>query len=66
MMHSLPPELLAPEEREARAAELEKRIAREWLRFALTEAVVVWLPFALVGLLYATDTIRTQPSSRSA
>jgi uncharacterized small protein (DUF1192 family) len=38
MSRSLPPELMSVEEREARAAELEHEIAREWLRFAITEA----------------------------
>lgn len=55
---SLPPELMSAEEREARAAELEHEIAWEWSRFAITEAVVIWIPFALFGVVYVlTDAI---------
>jgi hypothetical protein len=52
MSSSLPPELLAPEDREARAAELERRVAREWLRFAIAEALLFGPPAALVFVVY--------------
>jgi hypothetical protein len=55
MTTRMPPELMSAEEREARAAELEREIAHEWLRFAITEAVVIWLPFALFGVVYASS-----------
>ncbi len=54
----VPPELLAPEERATRETEIPGEISREWLRFALTEAVVLWLPFALFVVMYvATDAV---------
>jgi membrane protein YdbS with pleckstrin-like domain len=53
MTGSLPPELLAPEEREARAAELERRVAREWVRFAILDNVLLLGGLGLAGLLYA-------------
>ena len=57
MAHAIPPELLSPEDRELFAAALEWQIGREWVRFAVTEAVVLWLPFALVVVLYVMETI---------
>ena len=57
MSPSLPPELMSPEEREARAAELEYRISREWIRFAITEGLVIWLPVFGLGALYVADAI---------
>ena len=54
----IPPELLVAEERPARIAELERQIAREWRRFAITEAIVIWLPFAVFLAVYVlTDAI---------
>jgi hypothetical protein len=47
---TVPFELLSPAERAERAVELERAISREWLRFALLEAVVLWGP---VGTLLA-------------
>jgi hypothetical protein len=55
--HSLPPELMSPEEREARADELERRISREWVRFAITEGLLIWLPVFGLGALYAAGSI---------
>ena len=54
MTARMPPELMSAEERESRAAELEHHIAREWLRFAITEAVAIWLPLTLFLLVYIT------------
>jgi hypothetical protein len=48
---------MTPEQREARAAEVEKEISREWLRFAITEAVLLWLPWTILVALYAVDAI---------
>jgi Flp pilus assembly protein TadB len=57
MAHAIPPELLTPEDRDLRVAELEWQIGREWLRYAVTEAVVLFLPFAVVLVLYIADTV---------
>ena len=58
MSASLPPELLAPVDREARAAEVERRIGREWLRFAIVEALLFGPPVAVFFVVYyATDAI---------
>jgi hypothetical protein len=48
----LPPELLTPEDREARALELEHQVTREWIRFAILDNVLI-LAIVGVGLLYA-------------
>jgi hypothetical protein len=45
---------MSAEERESQASELEHEIAREWLRFAITEAVVIWLPLTLFLLVYVS------------
>jgi protein involved in temperature-dependent protein secretion len=57
MTPSLPPELMTPEDREARVAELEHRISREWIRFAVTEGVVLWLPLFTIGMLYVAEAV---------
>jgi hypothetical protein len=49
---SVPPELLTPEDREAHALELEHRVTREWIRFAIVDNVLI-LALVGVGLLYA-------------
>jgi hypothetical protein len=57
-MSVLPPELMSAEDREARAAELRAEIPRQWKRFAIVEAVAIWLPFGTFVALYAaTDAI---------
>lgn len=48
----IPPELMAPEQREKRAAELEREIRGEWLRFAIVEFVLVTLPLGLLFYAY--------------
>jgi len=53
----IPPELMTPEQREMRAVELEREVSREWVRFALIEAVLLWLPFMVFLVLYVTDAI---------
>ena len=54
----LPPELMTPEDRELRIEQLEREIGREWLRYAITEAVVVFLPFFAFVIVYLlTDAI---------
>ena len=40
-----------------RAVELEREVSREWVRFALIEAVLLWLPFMVFLVLYVTDAI---------
>ncbi|MDW8339530.1 MAG: hypothetical protein RMM28_10370 [Thermoleophilia bacterium] len=53
-----PPELLSPAERAKRAAELERAVSREWLRFALVEAVALWIPLgAFLALSGSTDLV---------
>jgi membrane protein YdbS with pleckstrin-like domain len=56
-MSVLPPELMSADEREARAAEIQAEIPRQWVRFAITEAVVIWLPFGTFVTLYAADAV---------
>lgn len=49
---------MTPEQREKRVAELEHETAREWLRFAITEFVLLWVPFGLFLVAYvATDAV---------
>lgn len=57
MTVSVPPELMSPEEREARAVELERRIAREWLRFAIADGLILVAAGALVFVAQSTDAI---------
>jgi hypothetical protein len=40
-MSVLPPELMSAEEREARAAEIQAEIPRQWVRFAIAEWVFI-------------------------
>jgi hypothetical protein len=55
-VHTVPPELLTEDGLEARAAELEHRIAREWVRFAITEGLLFGVPLLVVLAVYvATD-----------
>jgi hypothetical protein len=54
MSVAVPPELLSSEQREARIAQLQSDISREWRRFAIAEALVLWLPFAVFILVYVT------------
>jgi hypothetical protein len=54
----LPPELMSDEDREARAAAIQSELPRRWLRFAVVEAIGIWLPFAVFLVLYAaTDAV---------
>ena len=57
MTHALPPEYSTSEQREERVADLQSRIAREWLRFAITEALVVWAPFGIFLVAYVTEAV---------
>jgi membrane protein YdbS with pleckstrin-like domain len=58
MTTRLPPELMSTEERDARAGELEYEISRQWVQFAIVEAVALWVPFAIFLLAYVfTDAI---------
>jgi hypothetical protein len=41
-----------PQDVTGRAAELERRIGREWLRYALVEAGVIFVPFFAFMLVY--------------
>ena len=53
MAHSVAPELLTPEDREARAVELERQVAGEWVRFAILDNVLLFGVAGGAGLLYA-------------
>ena len=56
----LPPELISPEERAervARAAELQQEVSQQWLRFAIVEATVIWVPFGVFVVLYVTGVL---------
>jgi len=55
MAATLPPELISAEEREARATELEREIAREWLRFSITEVLLIFVPFVTFLAVYGTS-----------
>ena len=57
LTHALPPEYSTSEQRDQRVAELQHRIAREWLRFAITEALVVWAPFGVFLVAYVTGAV---------
>ncbi len=58
MAATLPPELMAPEERETRAAELQHELGREWIRFVLTDAGLITVPFlVLVVVSLATGSL---------
>ena len=57
MTHALPPDYSTSEQRDQRLAELRHRIAREWLRFAITEALVVWTPFGVFLVAYVTEVV---------
>ena|SRR5438105_4230567 len=54
----LPPELLTPEERTARATELDRAIGREWLHYAIIDGGVLGTGvFALFVVHQTTDVI---------
>jgi hypothetical protein len=54
----IPPEYLPAEARPARIGELEHRVARGWVRFAIVEAIVLWIPFGVFVAVYVlTDAI---------
>jgi hypothetical protein len=49
---------MTPEQRETRVLEVQREISREWLWFAITEFVLLWLPFGVFLLVYVTtDTV---------
>ena len=52
MSSHVPPELMTPEDRAARADLLRWEIQREWVRFAIVEGILVWLPFIAFAVLY--------------
>lgn len=53
----IPPELMLPEQRAARVAELERVTGREWLRYTLLETVLVFVPFFCLVLFAVPDRI---------
>ena len=53
----VPPELLPPEARAPRMAELEREIGGAWRRFALLDALAVTAPLALAAVLYALSDV---------
>jgi hypothetical protein len=61
MTYALPPEHSTSEQRDQRVAELQHRIAREWLRFAITEALVVWAPLGVFLVAYVTEAVGETP-----
>jgi membrane protein YdbS with pleckstrin-like domain len=56
-MSLLPPELMSTEQRVARAEELRRESTRQWLLFAIAEAVVIFLPFGIFMVLYVTGVL---------
>jgi hypothetical protein len=54
MAHGVPPEFMTPEQRAARTEELRREISREWLRYAITEAIVIFVPWFVFLLVYVT------------
>jgi len=52
---TLPPELMTPEQREERAAEVEREIARLWVRYAMLEVGLFWVPFGVLALVYVVS-----------
>jgi hypothetical protein len=55
---TLPPELMTPEQREERAAELEREIGREWIRYVIADIGLITVPFlVLVVVSIATDSV---------
>jgi hypothetical protein len=58
MSTRLPPAFLSPEDRSTRRKELEQRLAREWLRYAVLEGTVIGIPILCFLFVYAyTDAI---------
>ena len=53
----IPPELVTPEQRDERIVELEQAIPREWLRFAIVEAVAIFAPFAALLVAYIAGVV---------
>jgi hypothetical protein len=57
-MVSLPPELMTPEQREARAAQLAGEIRREWIRYLIADIGLITVPFlVLVVVSIATGSV---------
>jgi len=50
----MPPELMSPDQQRERIAELQHQIGREWLRYAITEALVLGLPFIVFLIVFMT------------
>jgi hypothetical protein len=57
MTVALPPELMAPEDREARIAELRTQIRREWIRYVITNLIVLGIPTIVVAILRTTERV---------
>jgi hypothetical protein len=57
MTQPVPPELMSPEDRHARLEWVQRQIGREWLRFAVLEAILIGIPLVAVVILFGTDTI---------
>jgi hypothetical protein len=62
MATRLPPELMSTEERAARAAELQREVSREWMKYAITETGVITIPF----ITYVVLEPGTDAESRAA
>jgi membrane protein YdbS with pleckstrin-like domain len=57
MTRAIPPELLAPEQREARMQELRDLIARQWVRYAIVEGLLLGLPIIIGVVLWSAERI---------
>ncbi len=57
MTTRLPPKYIPAEDRPARIAELERLIAREWLRFAIIDGLYVVVAVGIVVALVLSDAI---------
>jgi hypothetical protein len=53
----IPAELMTPEDRQERIAELKKTLSRAWLQATVLETAGIFLPCVLVFLLYLNGTI---------
>lgn len=53
----IPAELMTPEQRAERITELQRSISRQWLRFAITEAIVIFAPFLTLLLGYTAGAV---------
>jgi uncharacterized RDD family membrane protein YckC len=53
----MPVELMSPDDRKERIAELKKRLSRGWMQAMVLETAGIFVPFVLVFLLYLNGSI---------